>query len=655
MSQVITNAFASYWQDCLTNETPVVLDEFVLANIPGLDPDAPLDPDEGLPPAEQIVHRHAVDQRGRIDTDAVAYTIVMDTTVGDFEFNAMYLINQATGVVGMVVHKGLETKLKTDEASGQTGNSLVKSMLMEYDRASVATVTVVEAGTWQIDYAARLRGMDDDTRSLALPLYGAAWFQGDGFLVIHNAEVYRVQPGHGVVGGLLIRWPEASIITPTAFPMGVWVDVHRAGTLLGKWENHVDLVLSATPLTDYIDEGGYQHYVAQLATLNADNSVTDTRRQRTHTHYWDELVDPPSAADLGGLPQASYRPRTDSLNNQQGTIDATKNKDMDTCLAGEYGLYDTASTTNAPPLASSYFYCETISIYGADPGPGLLQMAYPYAGVGAIAWRNYHRSDSQWKEWVRAYDTAHKPTPAEIGAAITAHTHPGSMLNPIALTTEDLNTLITPGVYRQDSDANTSVALNYPEPGSGALIVTAGAGVQQRYHKYNSSRVYTRAQYGEEAFTPWALTYNTQNVPSAGDVGAAPVVHGHTPEECGAAPAVHGHSPDQCGAAPEVHGHDWSQIANIPPLGTTLLGDGGGSTEVMLGVANVTVITVAVMGAGRYRSLTFHVSWGQISLINRGGENADKDYDVVLEVNYDGWSLYLRGIANVQGIGQVYG
>ncbi|EPU3920250.1 phage tail protein, partial [Aeromonas hydrophila] len=107
MSQIITNAFSRYWQECLTNQTPVVLDEFVLANVPGLDPDAAINPNSGLPPAGQIVHRHAVDQRGRINNDAVAYTIVMDTTVGDFSFNAMYLINKATGMVGMIVHKGL--------------------------------------------------------------------------------------------------------------------------------------------------------------------------------------------------------------------------------------------------------------------------------------------------------------------------------------------------------------------------------------------------------------------------------------------------------------------------------------------------------------------------------------------------------------------
>lgn len=281
MSQIITNAFSRYWQECLATQVPVVLDEFVLANVPGLDPDAAINPDSGLPPAGQIVHRHAVDQRGRINNDAVAYTIVMDTTVGDFSFNAMYLINKASGVVGMIVHKGLETKLKTNEATGQTGNSLVKSMLMEYDRAAEATATHVDASTWQIDYATRLRGMDDDLRLQALQFFGPATFYGDGFKLVNESGVYKVQPGVAYVGGLRAELNEVKKVTPGAKPVGLWLDIYRAGSLLDAWVNHFTLSLSVPELTDYLDNNGHQHHVAKVAIVNADGSVTDVRRKRT--------------------------------------------------------------------------------------------------------------------------------------------------------------------------------------------------------------------------------------------------------------------------------------------------------------------------------------------------------------------------------------
>ncbi|WP_233462641.1 phage tail protein [Aeromonas caviae] len=277
MSQVITNAFEQYWQSSLAAEQPVVLDEFILADIPNLDITSPIDPDAGLPPESQIVHRQNVDQRGRINNNAVAYTIVMDTTVGDFSFNAMYLRNKQNGVIGMIVYKGRETKLKTDQTTGQTGNSLVKSMLMGYDQAAEATLTNVDAGTWQIDYAARLRGQDEDLRQLASQLYGHHTFIGDGFKVVQQDGGHQVTQGVAIVGGLRIELKQPQVIYPGTKPIGVWVDVHRAGSLLSEHQNHFTIITSVADLTDHVDSNGYQHYVAKLATVLADGTIEDSR------------------------------------------------------------------------------------------------------------------------------------------------------------------------------------------------------------------------------------------------------------------------------------------------------------------------------------------------------------------------------------------
>lgn len=277
MSQVITNAFEQYWQSCLAAEKPVVLDEFILADIPNLDITSPIDPETGLPPESQIVHRQNVDQRGRINNNAVAYTIVMDTTVGDFSFNAMYLRNKQNGVIGMIVYKGRETKLKTDQTTGQTGNSLVKSMLMGYDQAAEATLTHVDAGTWQIDYAARLRGMDEDIRQLQADLYGHHTFVGDGFKVVEKDGDYQVSQGVAIIGGLRVELKAPEVIHPGTKPIGVWVDVHRAGSLLSEHQNHFTIITSVADLADHVDSNGYQHYVAKLGTVQEDGSLYDNR------------------------------------------------------------------------------------------------------------------------------------------------------------------------------------------------------------------------------------------------------------------------------------------------------------------------------------------------------------------------------------------
>lgn len=560
MSQIITNAFASYLQASLANQTPVVLDEFVLANIPDLDPDQPISPDLGLPPAGQIVHRHAVDQRGLINNDAVAYTIVMDTTVGDFSFNALYLINKASGMVGMIVHKGMETKLKTNEATGQTGNSLVKSMLMEYDRASEASATHVDASTWQIDYAARLRGMDDDLRLQALQFFGPATFYGDGFKLVSEAGVYKVQPGVAYVGGLRAQLDEVRKITPGAKPVRLWLDIYRAGSLLNAWVNHFTLTLSVPALADYVDSNGNLHHVAQVAIINSDGSVTDLRRKRTielsgdvtgkgiledaqgvniavevkdnsHGHLM-ENVSGLTQALASKLDTSSYKARRDMLSNNGTAFDVTYNKDMNTCKAGDFGLYAKTGSKNAPPTSGNYFYCETKRIYATEP---LIQIAWPYDGDGVLAMRNYSANTSSWSPWREVFDTDHKPTIQEVeglqqalnGLSPTSHSHPGSWLNPINLGTEDLDTLKEPKVYAQHANANTSAARHYPENSAGALIVSAGAGPQQTYLVYNSSRVWRRAQYSTGAWTPWTRDYNTGNKPTLAELGAAAASHSH--------------------------------------------------------------------------------------------------------------------------------
>ncbi|MDX7786703.1 phage tail-collar fiber domain-containing protein [Aeromonas caviae] len=560
MSQIITNAFASYLQASLANQTPVVLDEFVLANIPGLDPNQPISPDLGLPPAGQIVHRRAVDQRGRINNDAVAYTIVMDTTVGDFSFNALYLINKASGMVGMIVHKGLETKLKTNEASGQTGNSLVKSMLMEYDRASEATATHVDASTWQIDYAARLRGMDDDLRLQALQFFGPATFYGDGFKLVNEAGVYKVQPGVAYVGGLRAQLDEVRKITPGAKPVGLWLDIYRAGSLLNAWVNHFTLTLSVPALADYVDGNGNQHHVTKVAIINSDGSVTDLRRKRTielsgdvtgkgiledaqgvniavevkdnsHGHQMENVAGLTQAL-ASKLDVSGYKARRDMLNNNGATFGYTANKDLDSCLAGDFGLYEKKTCPNSPPTANPYFYCETKRIYAYQ---ALLQVAWPYDGGGVLAMRNYSINSSSWSPWREIFDTGHQPTIQEVegllqalnGLSPTSHSHPGSWLNPINLGTEDLDTLKEPKVYAQHANANTSAARHYPENSAGALIVSAGAGPQQTYLVYNSSRVWRRAQYSTGAWTPWTRDYNTGNKPTLAELGAAAASHSH--------------------------------------------------------------------------------------------------------------------------------
>lgn len=114
----------------------------------------------------------------------------------------------------------------------------------------------------------------------------------------------------------------------------------------------------------------------------------------------------------------------------------------------------------------------------------------------------------------RVYSPGNKPTLSELGMD-------GKSIGlPTNLGTEDLDTLKTAGVYAQHANVNTSAERHYPENLAGCLFVTSGAGVQQRYHVYNTSRIWTRAQYSTGGWTPWAREYNTQNKPTPAELNA---------------------------------------------------------------------------------------------------------------------------------------
>ncbi|MFL7770552.1 pyocin knob domain-containing protein [Proteus terrae] len=85
---------------------------------------------------------------------------------------------------------------------------------------------------------------------------------------------------------------------------------------------------------------------------------------------------------------------------------------------------------------------------------------------------------------------------------------------------QNLNNYKTAGIYFQPANANATTNLNYPEAMAGTLIVLKNAGITQLYYVYNTSRIYSRSQYDKGNFTPWAKEFNSQNKPTAADVGA---------------------------------------------------------------------------------------------------------------------------------------
>ncbi|EAC1035327.1 MULTISPECIES: phage tail-collar fiber domain-containing protein [Salmonella] len=278
MSQTtITLAFEQWKaQQGATGES-VLLDEFVFANVPGLDPDQPVDRNETLPPAEQIVHRQAVSRKGVVNDNAVVHSVVLGADVGDFSFNWIGLLNKASGTLAMIVHAPLQQKLKT--AEGQQGNVLTRSFLMEYNGAQAETGINTPAETWQIDFTARMAGMDERQRLENIDIFGAAAFFGDGYLVGKSGNQFYVTKGTGYVAGLRTTLAENLNITVTTRPVKVWLDVCWTGTLTSVWGVQSRITV-ADNLADYV-QNDIQHYVFAVAGIDENGNITDLRPKGT--------------------------------------------------------------------------------------------------------------------------------------------------------------------------------------------------------------------------------------------------------------------------------------------------------------------------------------------------------------------------------------
>ncbi|MGM7758555.1 phage tail-collar fiber domain-containing protein [Yersinia enterocolitica] len=268
MATVITRAFEHWQAGQVLNNLPARPDTIIFAHVPGLDHTADINPDEEIPADGQIVHRDVVAQYGLINDSAVAYSVVLDTRVGDFTFNWIGLVDAASNTLCMIVHTPAQQKIAT--ANGVQGNNITRTFLMEFAGAAEASQITVSAQTWQIDFSARLRGIDEVSRLANLDYYGHAAFFSDGFSVSKDGDKYRVKAGLAYVGGIRALLADDVLLEAAAGNM-VYADVSYQGSVLSEFAPiiHLGVKHSAGDFGDYTDANGFTHYIASLALITA--------------------------------------------------------------------------------------------------------------------------------------------------------------------------------------------------------------------------------------------------------------------------------------------------------------------------------------------------------------------------------------------------
>ncbi|EKQ3786579.1 phage tail protein [Escherichia coli] len=266
MSTIITEQYEHWCANQLISGKPARPDTFVFAYIPGQDESAEIPRDEILPDESMIQYRAPVTQYGLLSPNATAFSIILDTTVGDFEYNWIGLLNEESGVLCMIAHTPRQQKIKT--ANGVQGNNLIRTFSMEFDGAAAAMHIDVSADVWQIDFTARLAGMDEARRLLAFDRYGEAAFLGDGFQVSYQDGTATVAAGVGYVGGLRVSLREPYSL-PAAVGDTLWIDASWQGFVTGEW-NTVFTFCARQEHASYTDGNGFRHFVAPLAKMTGD-------------------------------------------------------------------------------------------------------------------------------------------------------------------------------------------------------------------------------------------------------------------------------------------------------------------------------------------------------------------------------------------------
>ncbi len=145
---------------------PLVIREFVLAHVPNLDPLIPPRRDQSLPTSRQIVFRSAPTRSACVNGNEVVYSLILDNTVGNFQFNWLGLVSEE-GVLISANHMVVQSKRKNNERTSEEGNNLTRNFLLKFSGAQAITNITVPAETWQFNYSDKINYFDTMVVSLA--------------------------------------------------------------------------------------------------------------------------------------------------------------------------------------------------------------------------------------------------------------------------------------------------------------------------------------------------------------------------------------------------------------------------------------------------------------------------------------------------------
>ncbi|MEZ3134299.1 phage tail protein [Stutzerimonas kunmingensis] len=492
----------------------LTVSRFILANVPGLDPNGPVDRAAGKPAAGQIVGTYDVTDAGYVNPNQVVYSLMMGSDIGDFDWNWIGL-ETAENVLLMVAYVPTQQKRRNIPPL-QLGNNVTRNFLVVFDGAQALTGLTIDASTWQHDFTVRLAGIDERERQSNRDIFGRACFFGSALQLEKVGAVYQLKPGTAYVEGVRLQRSAALPVVPPAFPTTAWLDValqRELNDVVASWG-----VVWGAGKVDYVDSAGVQHYCVAIADLPNSNTITDSRPV--------ENIAGPLVAhfaarvgDYAGLRARSTTKDDVGLGNLPNAKSDDENTDSSLVLA----------TTKAVKAATSQRQPQHANLSAFSGLQGAADRLPYFTGAGALGIATF---SAKAREFLAATTEAAQRALLQLGTASTVNkqadktdTTAGALMlvgafgigeTTSAPVVADLNSATTGGIFRYL--ASTPGA---PLPTLGHLIVLPYAGATSHLAVDRASqRTFVRTVITSTPFTwsPWSEFHLSSNLAMTGSV-----------------------------------------------------------------------------------------------------------------------------------------
>lgn len=146
---IMTNAGKAYITTATLQNKGLEVTELVFAKIPELNEQATRNPNEKMPGGAQIVYRRNIDTSGYVDANTVAWAVVLEQDIGDFDYNWIGLVTR-NGTLLAVDYLPLQRKRQG------VNNVHNRSFVLKFAAAAALARITIPAQSWMFDYSPQI-------------------------------------------------------------------------------------------------------------------------------------------------------------------------------------------------------------------------------------------------------------------------------------------------------------------------------------------------------------------------------------------------------------------------------------------------------------------------------------------------------------------